>query len=149
MEGKEDKKEEELEKKEEEIENNCDEKIDKKVGDIEMSDTDISENDDDDDNNESESDDSDSESESDTNSFDEKEILKSLIYLSQLKKKKKEKEKNEFLPPLKKFFQIKYEKRHELYNKSIKKKLCFLAKSILTKKYPENIRMNINMCLKG
>ena len=27
-------------------------------------------------------------------------------------------------------------KRHELYNKSIKKKLCFLAKSILTKKIP-------------
>ena len=57
--------------------------------------SDISDDDDgDDDNN------NDSNSDSDTH-INEKEILKSLIYLSQLKNKNKKEKENEFLPPLK------------------------------------------------
>ena len=132
---------EKKEQKQEEKEEEKQEKENEKIKNIESTDDEISydendgEYDDDDDDDESEHDDEIDES-SDSDTANEKEILKSIIYLSQLKKKKKEKEKNEFLPSLKKFYKSSMTKRHKLYNNKIRKKLCFLAKSILAKKIP-------------
>ena len=69
-------------------------------------------------------------------SDDEKEILKSLLLLNKFKKKKKENKKKEFLPPLKSFLKASMKQKHKLYDESIKKKIYFLAKNILSKKIP-------------
>ena len=144
MENKERKEQKQDKKNEENIEEEDDEKIegeeeDEKIENIETSDDEFSYDENDNENEEEEDEDEDDDDDDDdenssSDSANEKEILKSLIYLSQLKKKKEKKEKNEFLPPLKKFFKSSMTKRHELYNKNIKNKLCFLAKSIITKK---------------
>ena len=69
-------------------------------------------------------------------SDDEKEILKSLLLLNKFKKKKKENKKKEFLPPLKSFLKASMKQKHKLYDETIKKKIYFLAKNILSKKIP-------------
>ena len=62
---------------------------------------------------------------SENSSNDEKEILKSF---NQFKKK--------FLPQLKTFFKASMRKKHKLYNDSIKNRIYFLAKNILSEKIP-------------
>ena len=86
-----------------------------------------------------ESDNSDNDDNTDNSSEssdDEKEILKSLLLLNKFKKKKKENKKKEFLPPLKSFLKASMKQKHKLYDETIKKKIYFLAKNILSKKIP-------------
>ena len=127
MEKKEEKKEEEIEKKEkidEEDENSEFDTDEEEISDKIASDIQISDISDDDDTG--------NDSDSDT-VINEKEILKSLIYLSQFKKKKKKEKENEFLPQLKKFFKSNMTKKHKLYNGSIKK-IMFFSKININKK---------------